>query len=110
MIKLLYTYSHRADQVPDEIAPVIAQLSKIDPLITRIAPEWPLDKLNKVDLAILRLALWELLDTNLPYKVVIDEAVELAKQYGAEKSAQFVNGALGTALKLINRPDLQSES
>lgn len=109
LIRQLYTYSHRPDEVPPQIEPIIQQLEQIDPIITQIAPEWPLDKLNKVDLAILRLALWELINTDLPYKVVIDEAVELAKQYGAEKSAQFVNGALGTALKLLKRSDFVSE-
>src|SRR3990172_10243566 len=72
------------------------QLPQIDPLIAASAPEWPLDKLNPIDLAILRLAVYELvIDTKAPYKVIIDEAVELAKQFGGDASPAFVNGALG---------------
>jgi N utilization substance protein B len=72
------------------------KLSQIDPLISTAAPEWPLDKLNPIDLAILRLATYELMvDRQAPYKVIIDEAVELAKQYGSDNSPAFINGALG---------------
>jgi N utilization substance protein B len=78
------------------IANIHAQLNHIDPLIAECAPEWPLDKLNPIDLAILRLAVFELtVDKNTPYKVIIDEAVELAKEYGGSGSPSFVNGALG---------------
>jgi N utilization substance protein B len=72
----------------------------IDKLISENAPEWPLDKLNKTDLAILRLAVWELVvEKKEPIKVIIDEAVELAKEYGAENSPAFVNGVLGAIVK-----------
>ena len=71
-------------------------LDKIDPLIAAAAPEWPLDKLNHMDLAILRLAVYELVvDKREPYKVIIDEAVELGKQYGSDNTPNFVNGVLG---------------
>ncbi len=73
---------------------------ELDPKITKTAPEWPLDKLNKIDLAILRLAVYELLvDRQEPVRVIIDEAVELAKDLGGESSAAFVNGVLGTIVK-----------
>lgn len=69
---------------------------QIDSLIATAAPEWPIDKLNHMDLAILRLAVYELVvDKRQPYKVIIDEAVELAKQYGGTSSPNFVNGVLG---------------
>ncbi|MDO8487781.1 MAG: transcription antitermination factor NusB [bacterium] len=72
------------------------ELGRIDPLIAAAAPEWPLDKLNHVDLAVLRLAVYELvIDKREPYKVIIDEAVELAKQYGGSSSPNFINGVLG---------------
>lgn len=71
-----------------------------DALIAAAAPEWPLDKLNAIDLAILRLAVWELtVDKQAPLKVIIDEAVELAKEYGGSTSSAFVNGVLGTICK-----------
>lgn len=71
----------------------------IDPVITQTAPEWPLEKLNKTDLAILRLAVYELKEEKEPVKVIIDEAVELAKEIGSESSPSFVNGVLGTIVK-----------
>lgn len=72
---------------------------EIDSKIQSAAPEWPLEKISKIDLAILRLAVGELLDGKEPPKVVIDEAIELAKEFGNEKSPGFVNGVLGTILK-----------
>lgn len=71
---------------------------EIDRLIASAAPEWPLGSINKIDLAILRVATEELLYSDTPAKVVIDEAIEIAKKYGAESSASFVNGVLGTIL------------
>ncbi len=78
--------------IPGYVAPV-------DETIALAAPEWPLKNINKIDLAILRLATDEILNTDTPVKVVIDEAVEIAKKYGAENSASFINGVLGTILK-----------
>ncbi len=76
---------------------------KIDRVIVAAAPEWPIEKINKIDLAILRLSVKELLSSDTPPKVVIDEAVELGKEYGAESTAPFVNGVLGTVLKNLNK-------
>lgn len=89
---------------------IIAQVSEIDEVISVCAPEWETNKINQIDLAILRLAIFELIfEAEEPSKAVIDEAVELAKQYGTESSPRFVNGALGKAtvhpkrvLKLIS--------
>ena len=62
----------------------------------RQAPEYPVDKINRIDLAILRLASYELMvEQKEPKNVIIDEAVELAKEYGNESSPGFVNGVLG---------------
>lgn len=77
--------------------------SPLDELISKAAPEWPLKNINKIDLAILRVASEELSNSDTPPKVVIDEAVEIAKKYGAENSASFINGVLGTILKNINK-------
>lgn len=79
-------------------------LSQIDPIIEKSAPEWPLTQINKTDLAILRLAVYELLfERDTPAKVIIDEAVEIAKHYGSENSGSFINGALASALALTER-------
>ncbi len=79
---------------------VMAHSEEIDNKIKIAAPEFPIDKINKVDLAILRLAIYELLiDKSQPPKVIIDEAIELAKEYGGESSPGFINGALGKAIK-----------
>lgn len=79
---------------------VIDNLSAIDSEIVAAAPEWPIERINKTDLAILRLAIFELLiQKKEPPKVIIDEAVELGKEFGSENSASFVNGVLGNILK-----------
>lgn len=72
----------------------------IDQVITISAPEWPIPQIAQVDLAILRLAIFELLfDDEVPPKAVINEAVELAKAFGGENSSKFVNGVLGTVFR-----------
>jgi len=86
---------------------VIAKRSEIDEVIVKAAPEWPLDKINTMDRNILRIGLAELLfnDTlGVPPKVAINEAIELAKEYGAESSSKFVNGVLGSIYKEIGEP------
>jgi N utilization substance protein B len=76
---------------------VLGNLSEIDPLISEIAPEWPLAQMSPVDRNILRIAIFEMnYDPDIPVKVAINEAVELAKLFGSESSRRFVNGALGT--------------
>ena len=74
----------------------------IDDIITRAAPDWPLDKIGTVDRNVLRIGLCELLfgdRKDTPPKVAIDEAIELAKEFGGDASPGFVNGALGKLLK-----------
>ena len=69
---------------------------EIDALIQESAPEWPVDKIAKIDLACLRIAISELkFVKEAPIKVVIDEAIELSKQFGSDNSGKFVNGVLG---------------
>lgn len=87
-----------------EIDHIWKNLALIDAHITQIAPEWPINKLNPIDLAILRQAVYELtIDKQTPYKVIIDEAVELAKEFGGSGSSAFINGALGN---LVTELDL----
>ncbi len=78
-----------------------SSLPAIDKKIQKAAPEWPLEKIAKIDLAILRLAASELIEHKEPEKVIIDEAVELAKEFGNDSSSKFVNGVLGTILKTL---------
>ncbi len=76
--------------------------AQLDEYIHKAAPEWPIDKLNPMDLAILRLAVFELvIDRKEPIKVIIDEAIELAKEFGGENSPAFINGSLGAIIKSI---------
>lgn len=101
MMQLLFSSSFRPTH-DDEIAPIVRSLDTIDKAITIAAPEWPIEKIAKIDVAILRLSVYELLiQKKEPPKVIIDEAIELAKEFGNEKSPKFVNGVLGTILKSI---------
>lgn len=98
----LFAFSFDKNQVHSDIAGIIFALPSIDQQIRVAAPEWPIDKIAKIDLAVLRLAVFELsIEKKEPPKVVIDEAIELAKEYGNDHSSQFVNGVLGTILKSI---------
>lgn len=73
---------------------------KIDKLLQPIAPEWPLDQIAKIDLCVLRMGAYELeYHKEIPSKVVINEAVELAKSFGGDNSSKFINGVLGTLYK-----------
>ena len=87
------------DNLNDLTVKIISQEKKLDKEIQAAASAWPINKLNRVDLAILRLAIYELNKSLAPEKVIIDEAVELAKEFGGENSPSFVNGVLGTILK-----------
>ena len=83
---------HKSDLFLD----VVPKIAEIDLKIIEFAPKFPIDRLSKIDLAILRLAIYELkIAPQEPMKVVINEAVELAKELGGEKSYTFINGVLG---------------
>jgi len=102
--KKLFSYSfgqsNFAHTNQEDISQILNNLTKIDHKIQTAAPEWPIERLNKVDLAILRLSVFELLiEANHPPKVIIDEAIELGKSFGSDSTAKFVNGVLGTLLK-----------
>ena len=71
----------------------------IDPWVERLAPQWPPRRQPGVDRSILRLAVWELTSMDTPPKVVLDEAIELAKTFSTENSPAFVNGVLDAVLK-----------
>ncbi len=81
---------------------VVQHLPEIDKIIEKAAPEWPIDQINIVDRNVLRIGLYELLyedKTAVPPKVAINEAIELAKNFGGESSGKFINGVLGTVYK-----------
>jgi len=90
---------HNQNTESDLVKSIFEKLDNIDKEIETSAPAWPKDKINRIDLAILRLAAYELIHTDTPQKVIIDEAVELAKEFGNENSPSFVNGVLGDVLK-----------
>jgi transcription antitermination protein NusB len=75
---------------------VVSNIDEIDKNITRYATEWPLDQITIVDRNILRIGVYELvMDKDIPEKVAINEAIEIAKTFGGESSGKFVNGVLG---------------
>ncbi len=85
---------------------ITENLDTIDKIIAQAAPEWPLEQIAKVDLETLRISIFELyIARSVPPKVAIDEAVELAKQFGGENSSKFINGVLGTVVKEL-MPDV----
>ena len=86
---------------------VLEKLPQIDTIIVRCAPEWPLEQISAVDRSVLRIGIYELLFANreeVPPKVAINEAIELAKTFGGESSGKFVNGVLGTIYREIGEP------
>ncbi|OGZ24722.1 MAG: transcription antitermination factor NusB [Candidatus Nealsonbacteria bacterium RIFCSPLOWO2_01_FULL_43_32] len=81
-------------------------LPQVDKIIEKAAPEWPIDQITIVDRNVLRMGLFELLYENkeeVPPKVAINEAIELAKTFGGESSGKFINGVLGTVYKEIDK-------
>ena len=85
---------------------------EIDDAIEEASSNWRLDRMARVDRNVLRLAVWELLRTDVPVKVVINEAIELGKKYGSESSGAFINGVLdrvAAALPAARRGDGRGE-
>lgn len=92
---------------------ILQKHSELDLVIEKAAPEWPIDRIAPVDRNILRLGLYELLFSDrgeVPAKVAINEAIELAKQFGGENSSRFVNGVLGAVYKEIGEPGKEETS
>lgn len=86
--------------IEEQIFNLTENIDKIDEIIQENSIGWSIKRLDKVDLAILRLAIFEMLfEEQIPNKVVINEAIELAKEYGNEKSYKFINGVLATVEK-----------
>ncbi|GIK10219.1 MAG: N utilization substance protein B [Anaerolineaceae bacterium] len=100
-------YQSRLEEMPltDELAEFARQIvfgvlplaRELDDAIAKYAPEWPVDQIAAIDRNILRMALWEMaVQRETPVKVAINEAVELAKQFGSDSAPRFVNGVLGS--------------
>ncbi len=90
---------------------ILAKKGDLDKIIEKAAPDWPLDKISVVDRNILRIGLYELLFADreeVPAKVAINEAIELAKSFGGENSGKFVNGVLGSVYKELGEPGKDS--
>lgn len=82
---------------------VIEEQDELDARLQPVAPEWPINQIARMDRLVLRQGLYELLhEPSVPPKVVINEAVELAKSFGGDNSSKFINGVLGTVLRQID--------
>lgn len=103
-------YQSRLEEMPlsDELAEfarqivfgVLPRIPDLDLMIAKYAPEWPLDQVAAIERNILRMAFWEFaVQRETPLKVAINEAVELAKQFGSDSAPRFVNGVLGSLAK-----------
>ena len=89
--------THLHEKLIEGIEP---HIEKMDEIIAKLAPAWPIEQIAPVDLIVLRIAIWEGFISKLnPAKVVINEAIELAKEFGGANSSSFVNGVLGSLLK-----------
>lgn len=108
LVQELFAYSFGKASEPalsPEAKLLVGKVRNIDQKISSAAPLWPIERLNKIDLAILRAAIHELEQGETPDKVVIDEAVELAKEFGSDNSASFVNGVLGSIMAATNNTE-----
>lgn len=98
-VQELFKIQFHAQNVSPRTKEIIANFDTINDTIQKAAPEFTIDKIHKVDLAVLQLAVYELLiEKKEPPHVIIDEAIELAKEFAGENSPAFVNGALGNVI------------
>lgn len=91
---------------------VVDHLTEIDEIISKSAIEWPFDQIALIDRNVLRIGVYELLYVNheeVPYKVAINESIELAKNYGGVNSGKFINGVLGTVYKQLEQVETSAE-
>lgn len=90
------------DFIVELVHGVVEKEKELDAELQPVAPEWPIDQIARMDRVVLRMGLFELKHgKGVPPKVVINEAVELAKAFGSENSSKFINGVLGTVLRAI---------
>lgn len=109
IIKTLFSLSFQNDRslIKEEdvvLKKILENNTELEKIIGKYASRYPIEKISKIDLAILKLSVYELIiDKTNPPKVIIDEAVELAKEFGNSRSYSFINGVLGTALKDLEK-------
>jgi N utilization substance protein B len=91
------------DFVGELVKGVIVAQAQLDEKIQPMAPDWPIEQIARIDRTVLRMGLYELLElaNQVPPKVAINEAVELAKAFGSDNSSKFINGVLGTAYRTL---------
>lgn len=100
IVEDLFKIAFHKQPINSDSREIMTHSKTLDETIRIAAPEFPIEKINKIDLAILRLATYELLIAKKePPKVIVDEAIELAKEYGGDSSPAFINGALGKVIK-----------
>ena len=86
--------------ISELISNVIAKIDRIDEIIVKYAPDWPIEQITNIDRNVLRIGIYELKFSDvIPSRVAINEAIELAKTFGGESSGRFVNGVLGAVYK-----------
>jgi len=93
--------------ISDLVGGIMGRITELDKIIEKAAPQWPLEQIAIIDRNVLRIGLYELLfgkRDEVPPKVAINEAIELAKSFGGESSGKFVNGVLGTVYREIGEP------
>jgi N utilization substance protein B len=108
VLERYFTEENLADEnkafIRELVSGVVENKTAIDENIRKFAPAWPVDQLALVDRNILRLAIFEILfDNEVPVKVAVSEAVELAKTFGSKNSSRFINGVLGAVSAIASR-------
>ncbi len=114
LVRNIARYSETIDDkefIEQLVNGVVAHQSEIDNIIRPVAPEWPIEQIARIDRLVLRIGVFELVfAVNVPPKVAINEAVELAKAFGGDNSSKFINGVLGTVLRNKEAKDAKSAS
>jgi len=99
---------YKTDFIYDLTNGILNKIKDLDEIIKKAAPEWPIEQIAMIDRNVLRIGLYELLfsaEKEVPPKVAINEAIELAKTFGGDASGKFVNGVLGTVYKEVKKDD-----
>ena len=97
--------------ISEVVEGVLKYADKLDAIIQPVAPDWPIEQIARIDRTVLRLGVYELYyGKSVPAKVVINEAVELAKSFGSENSSKFINGVLGTVYKNIEKAESKEKA
>ena len=96
--------SDMSDKVKNEVKDTVAKVIELSPDIEKeisknLKTEWNIERISKINMSILKIAIYEIVYKKLPYKISINEAVELAKKYGEDTSASFINGVLASVVK-----------